>query len=378
MRVTEHIPGRHKYLTVTGWEPLGNLCASDSAKSEATPYCSVEPQCGTATWHGTWGHHYFTFSNLLNRASARWNMFSGDWESFDYVAFLGGTIRIPQTSTATWMITFDEYLQTAQTKWNEKNKEDHWGHPGILLNVPKTHIIFPTWNYRHRKMYKIRITPPPGWKGVQRFPEAMSYICMHWLWTYCDFEHAFYDNICKSNSTDTCQVAPWWAQNNMLDKWVDRTKYPASTSCGSGTDKNWGPFLPQRFAPQAHESSLFFLYKLRFKLVGSAIWRPLPRIFQAEGLVPDPEGPPAQQSLEGQDESEAEQPPHKKSKRPLSTYDIWGQDLDSDGFIKERAFRRITGYNPRDEQHTLARRLRSLHDKLHDVLGNRGLLRQRL
>nr|QYD02026.1 ORF1 [Torque teno felis virus] len=381
--VTQNVPGRHKTIFVRGWEPLGNLCASDGPRSEATPYFSVEPQSGLqATWHGTWGHHHFTFGNLLQRSLARWNMWSADWESYDYVMFVGGTISIPQTSSTAWMITFDEYLQTAQTRYNEKNKEDHWGHPGVLLNVPKTHIIFPPWIYKHPRMYKIRVRPPPGWQGMQRFPEAMSYICVHWLWTWCSFEDAFYDARCKTSTIDTCQQAPWWASNPYVaGKWIDRTKYDTPcTNCETCANKhNWGPFLPQTFGRQSHESSLFFLYKLKFKLVGNSIWRPLPRQFQSQGLVPEPEGPnqpSARRLAKRQVQHETEKPPAKRQRRPLSEADIWQGDLDSDGLLKERAFRRIAGHYPGDELDSLARRLRSLHDKLHVVLGDRGLIRK--
>lgn len=364
---------------VRGWEPLGNLCKTDGPKSEATPYFSVEPQQNpqTAVWHGTWGKHYFTFNNLLQRAQARWNLWSGDWESYDYLMFLGGTITIPQTSHVDWMITFDEYLQTRLVRYNEQSKEDHWGHPAILMNAPKTHIIMSPWHYRHNRMYKIRIHPPPGWEGLQRFPEAMSYICCHWLWTWVDLENAFYDSYCQSGSIDTCQQAPWWAQNDsVLGRWVDRTKYDdPCTTCGNCSNKkNWGPFLPQRVNSPASQCSLFFKYKLKFKLRGDAIWRPLPRHFQNQGLVPDPEGP-NQQAIQHPSQSKTEQSPHKKRKRPLHESDIWPGDLDSDGILTERAYRRITGDYPRDEQHSLAKRFKPLHDKLKLILNKHGLLK---
>nr|QYD02179.1 ORF1 [Torque teno felis virus] len=378
-RIWQHEPRRHKHLYVRGWEPLGNVCATDSVKAEATPYYSVEPQGGaqsTAVWHGTWGKHYLTFNNLLQRAQARWCLFSSDWESYDYVLFLGGTIFIPQTSHIAWMINFDEYLQTKMVRYNEKNKEDHWGHPGILINTPHTHMIFPPWNYRHQRMYRIKIRPPPGWQGVQRFPEAMSYICLHWLWTWFDPEHAFYDVYCQSGTTSTCEQAPWWANNTFVaGKWVDRTLYDDPvTNCNAPENKyNWGPFLPQKISSAAAQTSLFFLYKLKFKLVGNAIWRAVPRNFQAQGMVPDPEGP-NQSSVPARDEPKTGESRKKRRKRPLDEADIWAGDLDSDGILTERALRRITGHCPGDEQPPLEKRLKSLHDKLHRIISDRGLV----
>nr|QYD02362.1 ORF1 [Torque teno felis virus] len=381
-KVFQHVPRRRKYLWVRGWEPLGNICASDGVKTEATPYFSVEPQgdINNSQWHGTWGKHYFTFNNLLQRAAARWCLFSSDWESYDYVMFAGGTISIPQTSHIPWLINFDEYLQTRLVRYNEKNKEDHWGHPGILLNTPKTHIIFPPWNYRHQKMYKIKIKPSSWVARSQRFPEAMSYICCHWLWTYCDFEHAFYDHACEvnTNSIDTCQQQPWWVgQNFILGKWVDRTLYddPCVTCQTCVNDKNWGPFLPQRLVPKSLQCSLFFMYKLKFKLYGNAIWRPLPRQYQTQGLVPDPQGPNTER--EAVSESQASQPGvQRRRKRPRSEHDIWPEDLDSDGILTERAYRRITADNTRDEQPPLEKRIKLLQQRLRSVLDKHNLLRK--
>nr|QYD02011.1 ORF1 [Torque teno felis virus] len=377
-RLWQHEPKRHKTLYIRGWEPLGNVCQSDGAKAEATPYFSVEPQGGgqaTAVWHGTWGKHYLTFNNLLQRAQARWCLFSSDWESYDYVLFLGGTIFIPQTSHIPWMINFDEYLQTKLVRYNEKNKEDHWGHPGILLNTPRTHLIFPPWNYRHQRMYRVRIRPPPGWQGVQRFPEAMSYICLHWLWTWFDPEHAFYDVRCESSSRDTCEQAPWWANNQYVaGKWVDRTLYD-DAGCETEKMKNWGPFLPQRISSTVTQTSLFFLYKLKFRLVGNAIWRAVPRNFQSQGMVPDPEGP-NQQAVPKKRKSKTSQSDGPYRKRPKDTADIWPGDLDSDGLLKERAFRRIAAPGERDKSPEVARRLRDLRHKLRDILDSRNLLRK--
>lgn len=363
---------------IRGWEPLGNVCISDGPSAEATPYFSIEPQANqpTATWHGTWGHHYFTFNNLLERSAARWNIWSGDWESYDYVSFLGGTIFIPQTSHIPWMINFDEYLQTRMVRYNEKSKEDHWGHPGILFNTPKTHIIFPPYNYHRKGMYKIRIKAPPGWQGAQRFPEAMAYICCHWIWTWCDLENAFWDITCQDRGS-TCEAGPWWASNHyVLGKWVDRTQYTKFNTCDQQDKKYWGPFLPAHILAKQYQCSLFFKYKLKFRLYGDAIWRPLPRQFQSEGMVPDPPNV-NEQARQEEAESQTALSTHKRGKRPLSEFDILPGDLDADGILKEGAYRRITRHNSGDELDPLAKRFRHLHDKLKLVLDKHNLLRRK-
>lgn len=368
------MPGRHRYITVTGWEPLGNLCRTAYASSEATPYGSIEPQAGgTGVWYGTWGKHYFTMANLIQRSIARWCMFSEDWGSFDYMQFMGGTIKIPQTATCPWMITFDEYLNTKLGTYNPKEAEDKWGHPGILLNVPKTHLIFPPSIYRHQRMYKIRVKPPPGWKGVHRFPEAFSYVCVHWLWSWWDPTHAFFNVNDPSHGQDVCPQAPWWAGNRTLDTWVNRQTYKQCQSSTTTDSDTWGPFLPCRYGAQQPECSLFFFYKLRFKVIGNAIWRPLPRNYAAEGLVPDPKPAPTSEASQS-----SARESHRKRARPQSTADIWPGDLDSSGLLTERAFKRITADSPRAKRRELGHgeRLRLISEKLRHILRRKRLLRQ--
>nr|QYD02257.1 ORF1 [Torque teno felis virus] len=364
--VTQNVPGRHRYIWVRGWEPLANLCSSDCAKTEATPYLSIEPQGGlNGQWHGTWGKHYFTPGNLILRAINRWNVWSDDWASYDYIQFYGGVIKIPQTGQCQWMITFDEYLETKANTYNPKTNEDKWGHPGVLINMPKTHIIFPYTQLHRKRFYKMRVSAPPGWRGVQRFPDAMSYICFHWLWYFCDLIHAFYDIAQnKPDTQDTCQQQPWWVTNGKQGNWVDRSKYPACSS--DQVANNWGPFLPGTYTN--YECSLFFLYHLKFKVVGNAIWRPLPRNYAKEGMVPDPPSPTR--------ESYPSTSSHKR-RRPQSEYDIWPGDLDSGGLLTEEAFARITADSGRAKRRKLAdRRLRHLASVVRRVVQQFGLVRR--
>nr|QYD02413.1 ORF1 [Torque teno felis virus] len=362
--VTQWVPGRHRLINVRGWEPLANLCDSDCAKTEAKPYLSIEPQGGgQGVWHGTWGKHYFTPGNLLARAKAKWCVWSEDWASYDYIQFYGGWVKIPQTAQTTWMITFDEYLETAIKGYNPTEHEDKWGHPGMLLNVPKTHIIFPYNQNQRRRWYKIPIKPPPGWRGIQRFPEAFSYILCHWLWTWCDLQHAFYDISTNKPDASSCEIAPWWASNNKLDTWVDRSTYKDCSSVLTGQE-TWGPFLPSRYSN--YETSVFFTYKLYFKVIGNAIWRPLPRNFLSEGLVPDPKPAPSSETRSS----------GKKRARPQSEADIWPGDLDSDGLLTEEAYNRIVGDNPRHKRRKLGGqgRLRLIAKKLRFILQQHKLL----
>nr|QYD02251.1 ORF1 [Torque teno felis virus] len=363
-RVYENIPSRHRIIYVRGWEPLGNLCNSDKPTSEAKPYDSLEQPPGT--WHGTWGKHYFTVGNLLLRAAAFWNQWSDDWSSYDYVQFLYGKIFIVPDASAMWMINFDPYIQTNQLVPGGKNAEDAWVHPGIMFNTPHTHVIYPQTLFSRKRYYKIKIVAPPGWKGYQRFPDAMGYILTHWVWSWFDLRNAFIESG-NRNPNDFCQAAPWWASNGMFDKWIDRSKYK---DCSQAAEqKGWGPFLPCSVSARFPETSLLFFYKLKFKFAGNSIWRPLPRNFKNDGMVPAPGGPPGDFKTK-----------KASKKRPRHESDIWPEDLDSDGILTERALKRITGSHHDHvrramEDQANSRRLRHISDKLHFILEQRGLLK---
>nr|QYD02215.1 ORF1 [Torque teno felis virus] len=365
--VREWIPGRHRKIWVRGWEPLANLCPGDFAATEATPWKSIEPQDAAGQWHGTWGAHYFTAGNLMLRALAYWNKWSDDWASFDYIKFCGGTILIPQSAACPWMITFDEYLQTKLKGYNPPVNESLWGHPGILLNDPKTHLILPPLMYPRRKFYKIKVKAPPGWKGYQRLPEADGFICTHWLWSFFDITHCFFDPTFQQ-TISSCEQNPWWAGNQKLSKWMDRTKYKPCNNQGS-EQESWGPFLPCKYSYAS--CSVFFLYKLCFKVVGNAIWRPLPRNLFSEGLVPKPVP------------DQLEEQPHTsvsslKRKRPAHEADIWPGDLDSDGILTKEAFKRVIGDNQRSKRRKMdtARRLRYLASNLKLILARYNLIKR--
>lgn len=366
----QYMPSRRRTIWIRGWEPLGNLCQNDGPRSEATPYASIEPtdpNYGTGVWHGTWGKHYHTPNNLLLRANARWNMWSDNWTTFDYVLFAGAKIYIPQPRHNGIMITFDPYLQTKILSYQEKNVEDAYIHPGILLNMPHTHIIMP-FTMKHKPgMYKIRVKPPPGWSGYQRFPEAMGYILYHWGWTWFSFNTAFFNSFGDSG-TDQCPIGPWWATNNYLDKWVNRMKYDTATT--TSKTRTWGPFLPPKI-DRGTEESVFFFYKIKLRLSGDSIWRPVPTSFVRDGLVPEPGGPTTTAFR-----SKAKK--HSKGKkRPQDIFDILPGDLDSDGILKEGAYHRITADHPANKRRRVedARRIGSLYDRVYNILTEFNLVK---
>lgn len=368
INVTECVPARHRNIWVTGWEPLGNVCHTTTAKMEATPYLTIEPGGSGGQYNGSWGKHYFTPGNLLVRSMCRWCYWSEDWSSYDYVKYSGATIYILPPRDGNWMINFDPYFQyqksTTET-WDQKNKEDLWDHPGILLHTPHTHLIMAASYMPRKKMYKIRLRPPPGWKGYQRFPTAFDYILFHWCWTLWFPFTSFFDPTIGQGQ-GSCEALPWWSNPNQCSKWVNRSNYE---QCGDHSAKCWGPFLQSKLGAQL-EFSVWFKYKIKLTVAGDSIWRPLPRNFRNDGMVPAPEGPT------GDHHSYTETYPQKR-KRPHSTHDIWPDDLDSDGILKDRSYQRITGDNKRNKRRKLQqRRLRHLASKLRNILDQRGLLKR--
>lgn len=351
-----------------GWEPLGNICKATTAKDLAEPWKAVEPATGgTGHFHGSWGFHFFTLANLLNRAYAYWCTFSDDWSSFDYIRFLGMKVRILGTPGQAWMINFDNYLMTKNVLIGTQNNEDQWIHPGVLLNDPKTHIILGPDSISQRKMYTIKIYPPPGWKGYERLPAAMDYVLCHWAWSWCDLRHCFWDYCpCGQPSGDTqCMADPWWGIISRGKEWVNRQKYKACSS-GNQENKTWGPFLPSLNC-KGPEFSTWFRYTIYFKFAGDSLWRPLPTSFNRNGMVPDAPGPSQAETDSGAN--------HQK--RPRAVYDIWPGDLDSDGILKSPALKRITGHSPESKRRKMGKRaryflrqLKSVGDRIRRRLGD--------
>lgn len=257
-------------------------------------------------------------------------------------------VLIPADQFHSWMISFDAYLQTKEglPLLPKNNNEEQWIHPGILINNPKTHMILPQNYHPRKRFYKLWVRPPPGWKGYERFPEAMNYILCHWCWTVFSLNQPFFD-VCNCNQgrVDQCAAEPWWVANGFYDKWVDRSKYDNCDFSQTNT-KTWGPFLQSQNCSE-FKFSAYFLYKAYFKFRGTSIWRPLPHIFASDGLVPPAPGlNKAHSSYAGK-------------KRPADTADILPGDLDSDGLIKEGALKRIIG----TDHHAKRRRLERRHTK---------------
>nr|WCS65310.1 ORF1 [Torque teno Leptonychotes weddellii virus 1]WCS65314.1 ORF1 [Torque teno Leptonychotes weddellii virus 1] len=383
---------RRKRISVRGWEPLGNVCPGVPASREAKPYMDLDvdqknifEEDGTGNWDGTWGHHFFTFNALLRRSQYYFNVFSTDWEGYDYLRFLGGKIWIPRMPGFSWMFGVDSSIQSNPKESGPEDKykwEKTWVHPGILLNRPGTRLMISTVQAHNRPFFrKLGVKPPSAWEGNYRMDVAKDFLLFHWYWTVCNMTSSFYDFYCQRkrlrDAPDQCIQTPWFVgekttfqdlakygtgannakklkenldKRSYIDKraaWVNRSLYvksdcantPQSTSHVPGNFHNWGPFLPQSvLLDVATGNSLYFRYKLFFEVSGDTLYRRLPSHPCKDSVIP-----PAPGTSDDPCPQVSSRSILKKRKPPLSIYDILPGDLDEDGIITQRAYERITG-----------------------------------
>lgn len=286
-------------------------------------------------WHGTYGYHYHTLYNLVLRAEQRWCRFSSNWESYDYIKFLGGYALLPQNQDLSWMFNAQTYWLSTHFVDDKKGKsnEETWVHPGYLLHAPGTHLVFSRRLHHNRRFLKVKIKVPSTWEGFIPLKEAMRYVFWFWAWTWWDPERAFFE---PCQDTDQCAAEPWWKNDQ---SWVDRSKYQALSS----NLKNWGPFLPSKQC-SGNSASFWFLYKLKFKVGGESIWAPVPRDPVEQGYIPSAPGISAIEQDGGKIQPYTGDP--HRGERPWSTYDILPTDL-YEGILTDEALERITGgYTP--------------------------------
>lgn len=383
--VRQTIPHRRKYMGVRGWEPLGNICTSDTAKSRATPYCGIEsttippaPDCqGSSQWHGTYGFHYFTLEGLIKRAEQRWCRFSSNWESYDYIKFTGGTFYLPPNQDLNWMFNAQQYWLSqhfVDTDKQGKSNEETWVHPGYLLHAPGTKIVWSRRLRHNTKLIKVKVKPATTWEGWIPIKSALNYVIVFWVWTWWDPERAFFDP-CQEGST--CVAEPWWGKAPGDASWVDRSKYQSPPTTHSAESKSWGPFLPTKQC-SGNEASAWFLYKLKFQLGGESIWSAVPRDPLVQGFIPSA---PSLNGRATRDLQPGSGDPHI-GHRPWSTDDVLPRELQ-DGLIideaMERLIRRAESPTGRERErgvvgHTKQRRRRPLKHLSRD----RRLLRRLL
>lgn len=367
--VRQTVPRRRKAIIVRGWEPLGNVCTSDTAKNRATPYCSLEPNksdcANSAQWHGTYGYHYHTLENLIKRAYYRWNRWSSNWETYDYIKFCGGYAYLPPNEDLNWMFNAQPYWLSTHFVDQQKNgpsNEETWAHPGYLLHAKGTTLVWSRRLRHHTKLQKVKIPVPETWEGWIPIKNAPEYVLWFWVWSWWDPQRAFF-NPCFEDTSSSCAAEPWWAKDQ---SWVNRDKYQAANQASL---KNWGPYLPSKQC-SGNPASLWFLYELKFKVGGQSIWSEVPRDPAVQGYIPSA---PSLNGPSGQIQPYSGDP--HRGDRPWSTYDILPPDLE-EGILSDEALARITrgdegGPPPlkrrRVGPHQRRRRGRSAEHKLRNI-----------
>nr|ASA49049.1 ORF1 [Torque teno Leptonychotes weddellii virus 1] len=398
---------RRKRISVRGWEPLGNICPGDAASAEATPYKDLDEyeidientdQSSSnkyGQWHGQWGHHFFTVRSLLLRAKYYFNYWSSDWEGYDYIQFRGGRIWLPRMPGFSWIFYLDPSIQSNPKESDPEPKykyDTSWVHPGILLNRPGSRLMISTFQQPYKSFFRsLLVKPPSGWEGVYRIDQAMDYLLFHWSWSTCNLTSSFYDFYCQRRrqarendprKADKCTQRPWfmgekdqWSQMgkfitdgyakmckdtlniirmNKQDTravWVNRKKYIKSDCIDTAAKDNapsnfhnWGPFLPQNvLTDYVSGNSVYFRYKLWFKVSGDSLYRRLPSQPCKDAVIP-----PAP----GTSENPCGKIPTRsilKRRTPPTIYDILPGDLDEGGLLTDRAYRRITGSSGPDQ-----------------------------
>nr|WCS66013.1 ORF1 [Torque teno Leptonychotes weddellii virus 2] len=365
---------RHKILVVSGYEPLGNVCSQTRAMDEAKPYLVLDVPdmdekvkntaqsmkrngMNSTEWSGTWGHHFFSFRQLVTRAQYYFANFSTDWRTYDYLQFLGGRIWLPRQMFFDWIFYIDYDLQDKTMTPEEMDKYKNsktWFHPGILINRKGAKLVGSPHRFGLKTMFrKVYVRPPASWEGLFNLPSAMDYIFVHWAWTGIDLEQSFMDAWCvknrtSSDNTNPCEEVPWFMggidsmqpqvkEGDRRSDWVDREKYKTTARmCTVKEDsyQRWGPFLPWTFGfPYLQSRSIWFKYKFFFKLSGDSVYRRPPTESHADLVPRAPEHKTQVLSTQV--------PPRSILKRPLSTADILPGDLDADGILKDASLERI-------------------------------------
>nr|ASA48765.1 ORF1 [Torque teno Leptonychotes weddellii virus-2] len=369
---------RHKILVVSGYEPLGNVCSTTRAMDEAKPYRVLDvPDMdqkvkttaqamkrngnGSTEWSGTWGHHFFSFRQLVTRAQYYFANFSTDWRTYDYLQYLGGRIWLPRQMFFDWIFYIDYDLQdktiTPEDMDKYKNSKT-WFHPGILINRKGAKLVGSPHRFGLKTMFrKVYLRPPASWEGLFNLPSAMDYIFVHWAWTGIDLEQSFMDSDAVKHITKDqietvkpCEGVPWFwggieSKQPAADgydpraAWVDREKYNCKDRRNytgvMDSFARWGPFNPYTYGfPYGQSRSLWFKYRFYFKLSGDSVYR-RPPTEGSEDLIPKAPGE------KKNDRPRDEVPPRSILKRPLTPSDILPGDLDPDGILKDDALRRI-------------------------------------
>lgn len=327
---------------------------------------------------GGYGGAWFTLGGLCLRARQGMCIFDKKLSGFTWIKFLGGTITLMPGWDVSYLFRWQDHHGSSE----EHNKERKWNTPGVLLNQKGTIAVMAKQHTNCCKFKKIRIRRPPGWSlnwvDIDTFYDTLL---GGYFWTVFDpwnpvgarpvndqgeakdkpseqdkeskmsYKNKWWNEKTCSNNNDPL---PLWCNRKCYNKlWNDDEKGWNWWNIVVGTGQNWwtnspplyAPFLPP-VIPTSKTNTLWFRYKFYFKLAGRTI----------QSHVPD------------WPITEIDNPPGDTCKITNCKTCIQPEDLDEDGILTERALRRITGTNQRQQkrlQELLKKLLKSRRKRVH-------------
>lgn len=312
----------------------------------------------TATYKdfcGGYGGAWFTLGNLVNRSRQGFCRFSEKLTGHTWIKFLGGTV----TPMPGWDVSYLFRWNTHHGGSEEYNSEKKWCHPGIMLNQKGVMAVMAHQHTHCCKFKKIKFRRPPGWsQGWYDIDDFYNTLLGGYYWTAFDpwnplglrpvttSGEAKDDPGDQQNSKGSMTYFnKWWKERQNsgitlpLPKWTNRKCYNHAWDRDTknfnvwnvpfGNSSQWwtsepprySPFLPPIFST-SKQNCLWIRYTFYFQLGGRTL----------QSIVPD------------WPIKEVDPPPDDTCQRGCEIC-IKEKDLDPQGILTEKAFRRITRIN---------------------------------
>nr|QLG20796.1 ORF1 [Lycalopex gymnocercus torque teno virus 2] len=361
--VREALPRKRHYLSVTGWEMLGAIGSNihfteDGLQVERNIKNNNEvhyfdklitsqgkvsdKQMGFIDLCGGYGHADITLNGLIQRNQLGMNRFSEDLKEFHWIKFVGGWFQFPPNDEIDYLFRVEHHKPADTTQTQSKQK---WNHPAHLINLPGTKIIESIYRSKCCRWKFTRFSPPAEFEGWYELQTFAKFKLLSYMWTTVDLSNplglAPYKNTEDPTQENNIEghgalENSWWPKKGESRNcaWIDRKQYDDAFL--RGNDKSWwSKFLPTSETKPKHTpfcppvwptdkpQSLWVRYKFKFMLGGFNIGNN----FQNYPLI------------------EYQDPP----RQILSAEDIHPGELERNGDITARAFRRIIGADNQDE-----------------------------
>lgn len=355
----EHRPRKTKWITVTGWEIMGHVGSALSWVKSGQDYslhvrrnikntvkvdhlskmgitndnkAQGASACDFKDFCGGYGEAQFTLAGLVQRSRACMARFSESLGGYDWIKFIGGSVTLPPSHEVNYLFRWDNHRGGND---KEREIENVWNHPANMLLFPMTVIVESIERTKCCKWRRIKFKPPPAFEGWWDKDVFATFILGGYQWTTIDLDNPLgLAPYTQNVQTLTTQYKnEWFKKKGPCPEWIDRSKYnkdfnESNTIATSWLDWVWGslttdkvpkysPFCPPVY-PTQNPQTLWFKYKFHFKVGGANL----------------------ENRFEEYPIHEVNQPPQTC---PTScSACINPEDLDSDGLLTERAYRRIT------------------------------------